>query len=113
MARVKKKSETLQGWLRKTQRKRDGQNQLLHRLKPGMKGLHEICFYQRCQTFLIPVSLFHRVVCQICIELEGGTDLRWQSTALFALQCSTEAYMAGFFRDDNLCAIHRKVITVN
>ena len=25
-ARVKKKSETLQGWLKKTQRKRDGQN---------------------------------------------------------------------------------------
>ena len=113
MARVKKKSETLQGWLKKTQRKRDGQNQLLHRLKPGTKGLCEICFYQRCQTFLIPVSPFHRVVQQICIELEGGTDLRWQSTALFVLQCSTEAYMAGFFRDANLCAIHCKVIMVN
>ena len=113
MARVKKKSETVQGWLKKTQRKRDGQNQLLCQLKPGTKGLCEICFYQRCQTFLIPVSLFHRVVHQICIELEGGIDLRGQSKALFALQCSTEAYMAGFFRDANLCAIHRKVITVN
>ena len=112
-ARVKKKSETLQGWLKKTQRKRDGQNQLLRQLKPGMKGLREICFYQQCQTFLIPVSPFCRVVHQICIELEGGIDLRWQSTALFALQCSTEAYMAGFFRDANLCAIHHKVITVN
>ena len=60
-----------------------------------------------------PVSPFHRVVRQICVEQEGGIDLRWQSTALFALQCSTEAYMAGFFRDANLCAIHRKVITVN
>ena len=50
---------------------------------------------------------------QICLELEGRANLRWQSTALFTLQCSTEAYMAGFFRDANLCAIHRKVITVN
>ena len=41
MARVKKKSETLQGWLKKTQRKRDGQNQLLRRMKPGTKGLLE------------------------------------------------------------------------
>ena len=112
-ARVKKKSETLQGWLKKTQRKRDGQNRLLRRMKPGTKALREIRFYQRCQTFLIPVSPFHRLVHQICLELEGGANLRWQSTALFALQCSTEAYMAGFFRDTNLCAIHRKVITVN
>ena len=111
--RVKKKSETLQGWLKKTQRKRDGQNPLLRQMKPGTKALREIRFYQRCQTFLIPVSPFHRLVHQICLELEGGANLHWQSTALFALQCSTEAYMIGFFRDANLCAIHHKVITVN
>ena len=39
--------------------------------------------------------------------------MRWQSTALFALQCSTESYMAGFWHDANLCALHRKVVTVN
>ena len=38
-ARVKKKSETLQGWLKKTQRKRDGQNRLLRCMKPGTKSL--------------------------------------------------------------------------
>ena len=43
-ARVKKKLETLQGWLKKTQRKRDGQNKFLCWLKPGMKALHEIRF---------------------------------------------------------------------
>ena len=112
-ARVKKKSETLQGWLKKTQRKRDGQNRLLHRMKPETKSLREIRFCQRCQTFLVPVAPFHRLVRQICLELEGGGDLRWQSVALFALQSSTEAYMARIFRDANLCAIHRKVITVN
>ena len=82
-------------------------------MKPGTKSLRDIRFYQRCQTFLVPVVPFQRLVRQICLELEGGGDLRWQSVALFALQSSTEAYMAGFFRDANLCAIHRKVITVN
>ena len=82
-------------------------------MKPGTKALREIRFYQYCQTFLIPVSPFHRVVHQICIKMEGGGDLMWQSMALFALQSSTEAYMAGFFRDANLCAIHCKMITVN
>ena len=61
----------------------------------------------------MPVAPFHQLVRQICLELEGGEDLRWQSVALFALQSSTEAYMAGFFWDANLCSIHRKVITVN
>ena len=112
-ARVKKKFKTLQGWLKKTQRKRDGQNQLLHCMKPSMKALREIHFYQCCQTFLIPISPFHRVVHQICIKMEGGGDLRWQSTALFPLQSSTEFYMAGFFWDANLCTIHCGVITVN
>ena len=112
-ARIKKPSVTLQGWLKKTERKRDGQQRLLRRLRPGTRSLREIRFYQRCQTFLVPVGLFHRLVREICLELEGGGALRWQSTALFALQCSTEAYMAGFFHDINLCAIHRKVVTVN
>ena len=112
-AKVKKKSETLQEWLKKTQRKRDGQNQLFRHMKTGTKALREIHFYQCCQTFLIPVSPFHRVVHQICIKMEGGGDLRWQSTALFALQSSTEAYMAGLFQDANLCTIYHNVITVN
>ena len=112
-ARIKKPSVTLQGWLRKTERKRNGQQRLLRKLRPGTRSLHEIRFYQRCQTFLIPVGPFHRLVREICLEMEGGGALRWQSTALFALQCSTESYMAGFFHDINLCAIHRKVIMVN
>ena len=49
----------------------------------------------------------------MCLSLDGGGHLRWQSTALFALQCSTESYMAGFWHDANLCALHQKVVTVN
>ena len=39
--------------------------------------------------------------------------LHWQSIALFTLQTASEAYIAGFFHDVNLCAIHRRVITIN
>ena len=41
------------------------------------------------------------------------TVLHWQSIALFTLQTASEAYIAGFFYDVNLCAIHRRVITIN
>ena len=39
--------------------------------------------------------------------------LWWQVIALFALQTSSEAYIAGFFLDVNLCALHHKVITID
>ena len=112
-ARIKKPSVTAQGWLKKTERRRDAQNWLLRRMKPGTRSLREIRFYQRCQTFLIAVSPFQRLVCEVCLSLDGEGDLCWQSTALFALQCSTEAYMVGFWHDANLCTLHRKVVTVN
>ena len=40
-------------------------------------------------------------------------SIRWQSVALFILQVAAEAYVAGFFSDVNLCAVHRKVVTIN
>ena len=110
---IKKPSVTAQGWLKKTDYRRDTQNRLLRRMKPGTKSLKEIRFYQQCQIFLIAVSPFQCLVCEVCLSLDGGGDLRWQSMALFALQCSTEAYMAGFWHDANLCALHQKVVTVN
>ena len=39
-------------------------------------------------------------------------QLRWQSNALFTFQTTAEAYLAGFY-DVNLCAVHRKVVTIN
>jgi histone H3 len=38
--------------------------------------------------------------------------LRFQSSALLALQEACEAYMVGMFEDSNLCAIHAKRVTV-
>jgi len=39
-------------------------------------------------------------------------DLRFQSSAILALQEATETYLVGLFEDTNLCAIHAKRVTI-
>ena len=114
MGRIGFKNETARGWLKKTERKRNEQGRVLRQLKPGANSLREIQFYQRCQTFLIPVIPFQRLVREVVDEeTMKETALCWQSIALFTLQTASEAYIAGFFHDVNLCAIHRRVVTIN
>ncbi|GMI39256.1 hypothetical protein TeGR_g13426 [Tetraparma gracilis] len=40
------------------------------------------------------------------------TDLRFQGSAVLALQEAAEAYLVGLFEDTNLCAIHAKRVTI-
>ncbi|QCE06083.1 histone H3 [Vigna unguiculata] len=40
------------------------------------------------------------------------TDLRFQISAVSALQEAAEAYLVGLFEDTNLCAIHTKRVTI-
>ncbi|XP_065085927.1 histone H3-like [Ochlerotatus camptorhynchus] len=40
------------------------------------------------------------------------TDLRFQSSAVMALQEASEACLVGLFEDTNLCAIHAKRVTI-
>ena len=58
-----------------------------HRYRPGTVALREIA-----QDF--------------------KNDLRFQSTAVLALQEASEAYLVGLFEDTNLCAIHAKRVTI-
>jgi histone H3 len=53
---------------------------------------------------------FQRLVKEITYEFR--TDLRFQSTALMALQEAAEAYLVGLFEDTNRCAIHAKRVTI-
>ena len=39
-------------------------------------------------------------------------DLRFQSSAVMALQEAAEAYLVSLFEDTNLCAIHAKRVTI-
>ena len=38
--------------------------------------------------------------------------LRFQSTAVLALQEASKAYLISLFKDANLCAIHAKRVTI-
>ena len=71
-------SETAQGWLKKTTKKRNQQGKALRRWRPGTKALQEIRFYQRCRTFLIPVIPFQKLVREVCDDDQlRKTVLRW------------------------------------
>nr|GEU49936.1 zinc finger, CCHC-type [Tanacetum cinerariifolium] len=53
---------------------------------------------------------FQRLVREIAQDFK--TDLRFQSSAVAALQEASEAYLVGLFEDTNLCAIHAKRVTI-
>ena len=46
------------------------------------------------------------------ISQDYKTDLRFQGSAVLALQESAEAYLVGLFEDTNLAAIHAKRVTI-
>ena len=46
------------------------------------------------------------------IASEYKNDLRFQASAVLALQEAAESYMIGLFEDTNLCAIHGKRVTI-
>ena len=98
-----------------------------HRFRPGTVALREIRRYQRGTELLIRKLPFQRLVREIAQDYK--TDLRFQSSAVAALQESAEAYLVGLFevgvapyvvmafiyismQDTNLCAIHAKRVTI-
>ena len=81
-----------------------------HRYRPGTVALCEIRRSQKSTELLIRKLPFQRLVREIAQDFK--TDLRFQSTAIMALQEASEAYMVGLFEDSNLCAIHAKRVTI-
>jgi len=81
-----------------------------HRYRPGTVALREIRRYQKSTELLIRKLPFQRLVREIAQEAK--TDLRFQSTAIQALQEAAESYLVGLFEDTNLCAIHAKRVTI-
>ena len=81
-----------------------------HRYWPGTVALQEIRRYQRSTDLLIRRLPFQRLIREIAQDIK--TDLRFQSSALMALQEAAEAYLVGLFEDTNLCAIHAKRVTI-
>ncbi|EGT58275.1 hypothetical protein CAEBREN_10531 [Caenorhabditis brenneri] len=81
-----------------------------HRYRPGTVALREIRRYQKSTELLIRKLPFQRLVREIAQDFK--TDLRFQSSAVMALQEAAEAYLVGLFEDTNLCAIHAKRVTI-
>ncbi|KAF8076493.1 histone-fold-containing protein, partial [Lyophyllum atratum] len=89
-----------------------------HRFRPGTVALREIRKYQKSTDLLIRRLPFSRLVREVALDMvtdendytESG--LRWQSSAILALQEATEAYLVHLFEDANLCAIHAKRVTI-
>ncbi|CAG7848425.1 Histone H3-like centromeric protein hH3v AltName: Full=CENP-A homolog [Serendipita indica DSM 11827] len=90
------------------------------RYRPGTLALKEIRRYQRNTDLLLAKLPFTRVVREISMEMmtgngnyqSGAAALRWQTSALLALQEAAEAYLVHLFEDANLCAIHAKRVTI-
>lgn len=96
--------------LKKSKPSKVGIKEKPHRYRPGTVALREIRRYQKTTDLLIRKLPFQRLVREIAEQFKQ--DLRFQSTAICALQEAAEAYLVGLFEDTNLCAIHAKRVTI-
>ena len=81
-----------------------------HRYRPGTVALREIRRYQKSTDLLVRRLPFQRLVREIAQDYKG--DLRFQASAVLAMQEAAEAYHVGLFEDTNLCAIHARRVTI-
>ena len=80
------------------------------RWRPGTVALREIRRFQKSTDLLLKKAPFQRLVREIAQETKS--ELRFQSSAVMAMQEASESYMVGLFEDTNLCAIHAKRVTI-
>ena len=91
-----------------------------HRYQPGLLALREIRRYQQSTDCLIKRTPFNKLIKEISQEYRVCPDgpgtpsvqVRFQSTALAALQEAAENFLVGLFEDVNLLAVHAKRVTV-
>ena len=81
-----------------------------HRFRPGTVALREIRKYQKSTNLLLRRQPFQRLVREVAADFKS--DLRFQQTAVQALQEACEAHMVGLFEDTNLCAVHARRVTI-
>jgi len=81
-----------------------------HRFRPGTVALREIRRFQKSTDLLMPKLPFQRMVRIAADDVQK--DVRFQASAIAALQEATEAYIVSLFEQANLAAIHSKRVTV-
>jgi histone H3 len=92
------------------QPRRTGDKARKRRFRPGTVALREIRKYQKTTCLLLRRMPFAQLVREIAQDFRN--ELRFQATAMLALQEATEAYLIGLFEDTNLIAIHAKRVTI-
>jgi len=84
-----------------------------HRYRPGTRALMDIRRYQKSTMLLIPKLPFSRLIREVANDIiPRGKELRFQSSALMALQEASEAYITQLMEDTVLCAVHAKRVTI-
>ncbi len=79
------------------------------RYRPGPMALREIRQYQGSTKNLVIRKIpFVRLV----REIARNANVRFQSTAILALQEASEAYLVGLFQEANVCAILSKRVCI-
>ena len=81
-----------------------------HRFRPGTVALREIRKYQRSTDMLIKRAPFRRLIREIAQDYKD--DVRFQKSAIDAIQEATESYITSLFTDSNLAALHTGRTTV-
>ena len=71
----------------------------------------EIRRYKKTTELLIKKRAFVRVVKDIQLNYVGYTDIRFQSSAIQALQETADLYLVAFFSDAVLAMVHAKRVT--
>ena len=91
-----------------------------HRYQPGLVALREIRRYQKSTDCLIERTPFNKLIKEIsqehrvCPDCPGtpSVQVRFQSTALAALQEAAKNFIVGLFEDVNLLAVHTRRVTI-
>jgi len=81
-----------------------------HKWRPGTVALREIRKFQKSTELLIQRAPFQRLVRELAAAQKEG--LRFQSSAVQAIQEATESYVISLLADTNLCAIHTRRVTI-
>jgi histone H3 len=81
-----------------------------YRYRPGTVALRDIRKYQNSTHKLLRKRPFQRLIREIAERVKS--DLKFQASALLAIQEASEYYLVGLFEDTNLCAIHAKRVTI-
>jgi len=80
------------------------------RWRPGTVALREIRKFQKGTNLLIQKAPFQRLVREVATSHKQ--DLRFQSSAILAIQEATESFVISVLADTNLCAIHTRRVTI-